>query len=95
MDVRVKVLIASEDGNKVIYGRSVVISEGGMGVTLPRELSKGTAARLVFSLPGEAGERSLQALLKYRSGFHCGFEFTGITAKQLRELRSFCVPAEK
>ncbi|MGA2990454.1 MAG: PilZ domain-containing protein [Candidatus Korobacteraceae bacterium] len=95
VDVRVKLLIAEGNGEKVIHGRSTVIAEGGMGVTLTRELPKGTVATLVFSLPGEKAERSFQALLKYRSGFHCGFEFTGITPEQQRELRSFCMQTAK
>jgi c-di-GMP-binding flagellar brake protein YcgR len=95
VDVRVKVLVAEGNGQEVVHGRSLVIGEGGMGVMLTRELPKGTTAMLVFSLPGEKSERSLRALLKYRKGFHCGFEFGDITAEQQRQLRSFCVQAEK
>ena len=95
LDVRVKLLIAAADGIKVIHGRSTVLSEGGMGVTLTRELPKGTLATLVFTIPGEADERSLKSRLTYRSGFRCGFEFADVTAGELRELRAFCVQAGK
>jgi len=95
LDVRVKLLIVEEGREKVIHGRSTVISEGGMGVTLSRELAKNTVATLVFALPGEAGERTVQARLTYRSGFHCGFEFAGVAAGKQRELRAFCAQAGK
>jgi len=95
LDVRVKLLLAEADGVKVIHGRSTVISEGGMGVTLTRELPKGTLATLVFTIPGEKEERSMPSRLTFRSGFGCGFEFVEITADQRRELRAFCAQAGK
>jgi c-di-GMP-binding flagellar brake protein YcgR len=95
LDVRVKLLIVEEGRDKVIHGRSTVISEGGMGVTLPRELQKNTIATLVFTLPGETSERTMQAKLTYRSGFHCGFEFAGVTAGKQRGLTAFCAQAGK
>jgi c-di-GMP-binding flagellar brake protein YcgR len=94
VDVRVKVLTGG-NGEKVIHGRSMVISEGGMGVTLTQELPKGTVATLVFNLPGEKAERSFRARVQYRSGFQCGFEFTDITTELQGELRSFCIRAVK
>jgi len=90
LDVRVKLLLAEADGVKVIHGRSTVISEGGMGVTLTRELPKGTLATLVFTLPGETQERSMRSQLTYRSGFGCGFEFTEVTAEERRRFRVYC-----
>lgn len=71
-----------------MYGRSRAISEGGIGVTLTRELPKRAIGTLVFRLPGRTVDHSLQAELRYRSGFGTGFEFRWLVAKQREELRS-------
>jgi c-di-GMP-binding flagellar brake protein YcgR len=95
LDVRVKLLTSEAGREKITYGRSTDICEGGMGVTLTCELPEGTQAMLVFKLPGEEWERSFQAQLKYHSGFRHGFEFTRMLPEQVHELRAFCVRAEK
>ena len=81
LDVRVKAVIMEDERKTVIYGRSAQLSEGGMGVTMTREMPKGTIATMIFKLPGEQDERVLQAEVKYRSGFRCGLEFLGISAE--------------
>lgn len=90
LDVRVKILISTESGEEVIHGRSQVISEGGMGITLTREVPKGTVVVLTFKLPGQDVEQVIGAELKYRTGFRCGFEFRGVLPNQRQELQSFC-----
>ena len=91
IDVRVKAIIM-EDGHKtVVYGRSAQLSEGGIGVTMTREMPKGTVATLVFKLPGDADERTLQAEVKYRNGFRCGFEFLGMSAQARKDFLYFCM----
>jgi len=94
LDVRVRVVIVTENGNEVIHGRSRAISEGGIGVTLTRELSKGMLVNLHFKLPESDRERIYQAQLKYRSGFHSGFEFIGVQPHERLELREFCESLE-
>ena len=93
LDVRVKAVIRKDEGKTVIHGRSLQLSESGMGVTMTREVPKGTVATLIFKLPGDEDERTLQAEVKYRNGFHCGFEFLGISAQTRQELLSFCMQA--
>ncbi len=75
LDVRVKAIIMENERKTVVHGRSAQLSEGGMGVTMTREMPKGTVATLIFKLPGDEDERTLLAEVKYRSGFRCGFEF--------------------
>ena len=95
LDVRVKAVIMENDRKTVIYGRSAQLSEGGMGVTMTREMPKGTIATMIFKLPGEQDERVLQAEVKYRSGFRCGLEFVGISLKMRKELLRFCTQASQ
>jgi len=52
LDVRVKAVIEDDGHKTVVHGRSFQISEGGMGVTMTREIRKGTAVTLIFKLPG-------------------------------------------
>lgn len=95
LDVRVKAVIMEDDRKTVIYGRSAQLSEGGMGVTMTREMPKGTIATMIFKLPGEQDERVLQAEVKYRSGFRCGLEFLGISPKAREGLLRFCTQASQ
>jgi c-di-GMP-binding flagellar brake protein YcgR len=93
LDVRVKAVIMENERETVVYGRSAQLSEGGIGVTMTREMPKGTVATLIFKLPGDEDERTLKAEVKYRSGFRCGFEFLGISAQTRKELLCFCMQA--
>jgi c-di-GMP-binding flagellar brake protein YcgR len=91
LDVRVKAIIIEDERETVVHGRSSQLSEGGMGVTMTREIPKGTVATLIFKLPGNEDERTLQAEVKYRRGFRCGFEFREISAQTRKELLHFCM----
>jgi c-di-GMP-binding flagellar brake protein YcgR len=93
LDVRVKAVIIENERETVVHGRSAQLSEGGIGATMTREMPKGTVAMLIFKLPGDEDERTLQAEVKYRSGFRCGFEFLGISAQTRKELLYFCMQA--
>lgn len=95
LDVRVKAVIEDDGHKTVVHGRSFQVSEGGMGVTMTREIHKGTAVTLIFKLPGDEGERTLQAEVKYRSGFRCGFEFLGLPTQTRQQLLRFCIQASQ
>jgi len=95
VDVRVKAIIIENERETVVHGRSVQLSEAGMGVTMTREMPKGTVATLIFKLPGNPAECTLQAEVKYRKGFSCGFEFLGISAPTRKELLHFCMLATR
>lgn len=95
LDVRVKAVIMENEHKTVVHGRSAQLSEGGIGVTMTREMPKGTVATLIFKLPGDEDERTLLAEVKYRSGFRCGFEFLGISPQTRKELLHFCMKAAR
>jgi len=95
LDVRVKAVIVEDEQETVIYGRSAQLSEGGIGVTMTREMPKGTIATLIFKLPGEENERVLEAEVKYRNGFRCGLEFLGISAQTRKQLFRSCLQAAR
>jgi c-di-GMP-binding flagellar brake protein YcgR len=93
LDVRVKAIIVQDERKTVVYGRSIQLSIGGMGVTMTREMPKGTVATLIFKLPGDEDERTFEAEVRYRKGFRCGFEFLMISAQTRQELLRFCMQA--
>jgi c-di-GMP-binding flagellar brake protein YcgR len=93
LDVRIKAIIIENERETVVHGRSAQLSEGGIGVTMTREMPKGTFATLIFKLPGDEDERMLKAEVRYRHGFRCGFEFLGISAQTRKELLYFCMQA--
>lgn len=51
------------------------ISEAGIGILLGAELECGDVTTLSFSLPGSALSWELRAVVRYRRGYHYGFEF--------------------
>ena len=66
-----------------------------MGVMLTRELPKGAIATSVLRLLGQTVDHSLQAELRYRSGFGIGFEFRGLVPNQREELACYCATTEE
>ena len=93
LDVRVKAVIRENVHKTVVYGRSAQVSADGIGVTMTREIPKGTVATLIFKLPGDQCDRTLLAEVRYRNGFRCGFEFLEISPLSRNELVEFCMQA--
>jgi hypothetical protein len=63
------------------------LSEAGMGVLLATDLTVGEVAGLTFALP-ESLPWELRAVLRYRRGYHYGFEFLSLTAEQQEFLKA-------
>jgi TonB family protein len=65
-----------------IPGRSVSMSEGGLGVVLAGELHPGDSVGIEFRLPDAGGPFRLKAVVRYQALFHCGLEFVSLTSDQ-------------
>jgi hypothetical protein len=61
-------LLLTDHGQLVIYGRCYEISEYGMAAALSEPLEVDTTATLVLTLPGEATEIMIQAVISRRRG---------------------------
>lgn len=83
LDADVKVI---SDRVGLLPGQSFDISESGMSVLLPMELSVGESVRLIFTLP--MGPVEVNALVRSRNAFRHGFEFLGEEASQALIRRS-------
>jgi hypothetical protein len=64
------------------------LSEAGIGILLAAELSSGEVAGLSFSLPGSGLAWEVRAVVRYRRGYHYGFEFLSLTGDQQAALNS-------
>jgi len=67
------------------HGRD--LSEAGIGILLAAELKSGEVVNLNFSLSDVACE--LRAVVRYRQGYHYGFEFLSLSREQQDSLRAY------
>ncbi|HUA14704.1 MAG TPA: PilZ domain-containing protein [Verrucomicrobiae bacterium] len=71
------------------------LSSGGIGVLVAAELRPGEVVSLTFSLPGEPHFWMVRAVLRYRRGYHYGFEFLSLTEEQNEILGRFLPRLER
>jgi hypothetical protein len=83
LDADVKVV---SDRVGLLPGQSFDISESGMSVLLPMELSLGEGVRLILTLP--MGLVEVNALVRSRNAFRHGFEFVAEEYSQVLIRRS-------
>jgi hypothetical protein len=65
------------------------LSEAGIGLLLATELNAGEVAGLSFQLRGSALPWEVRAVVRYRRGYHYGFEFLSLTSDQQASLNSY------
>jgi hypothetical protein len=84
--VLVTVLIANR--YEKLDGYSKDLSEAGIGILLAAEMTVGEVAGLSFSIPGGA-PWEVRAVLRYRRGYHYGFEFLSLSVQQQQQLNLY------
>jgi CheY-like chemotaxis protein len=89
LDTPVSILSRSRSGVS-IQGRSVDISELGLGAEVADDLALGELVRLCFRLPGNDFDLTPEASVRRRLGSHYGFEFVSIERERLEEIRLAC-----
>jgi TonB family protein len=65
-----------------IPGRSVTLSEHGLGMMVAGELGEGDSVGVEFRLPEAGGRLRLKAVVRYQALLHCGLEFQHVTLEQ-------------
>ena len=65
------------------------LSEAGIGILLAAEMGGGEVAGLSFTLPGSTLPWEVRAVVRYRRGYHYGFEFLSLTSDQQAALNSY------
>ena len=72
-----------------IDGHCRDLSQAGIGILLAAELSGGEVTGLTFSLPGSDIPWEVRAVVRYRRGYHYGFEFLSLAGEQQEALKSY------
>ena len=72
----------------MIPGIGLEISESGISVILPEELSPGEAVEFALLLPG--GQLRASAVVRNKTMFRHGFEFDSLTPAQRQLVRDTC-----
>ncbi len=88
-DFPVAVNMFSSDGHQELSAHGKDLSEGGIGVLVAAELGPGEVVSLAFSLPGTSEPWTVRAVLRYRRGYHYGFEFLSLLEPQIRALAAY------
>lgn len=71
------------------------LSEAGIGILLAAEIKIGEVIGLNFCLPGSTDQWELRGVVRYRRGYHYGFEFLSVTAQQRESLRKYLAPLKQ
>jgi hypothetical protein len=88
-DFRVTVNHLLGSGYQKLEGHCRDLSEAGIGILLATELNVGEVAGLSFSLPASALRWEVRAVVRYRRGYHYGFEFLSLTSDQQASLNGY------
>ncbi len=88
-DQRVAIKAVVRGKEITTHGRTSDLSDRGVGVVIPDSLQLGTPATVEINLGGES-KLVIPSVLRYRRGFHHGFEFTGITPGQVETIHQAC-----
>lgn len=90
-DQRLTVTAKVQGKQTTIYGRTIDISECGLGTVISGFLERGESVSLEFNT--SAGELRLTALVRFVHGFRHGFEFIGMSAADSQKLKQACQSA--
>jgi len=85
----VAVLLFSGSQYQTLEGYCKDLSEAGIGLLVAFELSVKEVVSLKFRLPNTKEDWEVSAVLRYRRGYHFGFEFLSLPEKQRKFLREY------
>lgn len=80
--------LAANDYRK-FEGHCSDLSESGVGMLVATDMNNGEVVGLSFCLPGSKVTWELRAVVRYRRGYHYGFEFLSLTADQGESLKAY------
>lgn len=93
-NLRVNVSYLQHDQYRRLEGACRDISEAGMGILLAAELSVGEVAGLTFRLTGSSALWEVRAVIRYRRGYHYGFEFLSLKGEHQEFLKNYVKPLQ-
>jgi c-di-GMP-binding flagellar brake protein YcgR len=81
LDVPIKVRVRSSSGiSSYCYGRGNDISQGGMSIHIPHELSIGQTISLILTLPYSERNIECDAVVRSRDSYRYGVEYVKLSA---------------
>jgi c-di-GMP-binding flagellar brake protein YcgR len=89
VDFRAMATYLEDSQYNKVEGHCSDLSEAGIGMLLPTDLNIGDVAGLSFSLPESSDVWESRAVVRYRRGYHYGFEFLSLTSAQRQALKSY------
>jgi hypothetical protein len=90
MDVHIQVAAFREGDMVTLWGRTSELGQDGVGATLTGELTPGEVVSMEFPIPVSPHLVKIRAVVRYRQGLHCGFEFLIMTEDQRQTLERVC-----
>jgi hypothetical protein len=90
-DQRLTVTATVRGKQATIYGRTIDISEFGLGAVISGFLERGDSVSVEFNT--SAGDLKLTALIRFVHGFRHGFEFIGMSPAESQNLKRACQSA--
>jgi len=91
----VNLSVFSGDNHLQLHAHCRDLAEGGIGILVAADLTLGEVASLSFSLPGVQQPWDVRAVLRYRRGYHYGFEFLSLSDRQGKILQSYFEDLER
>jgi PilZ domain len=88
-DFEVTVTHLLGDSYQKLQGHCRDLSQAGIGILLAAELNVGEVTSLSFSLSRSTSPWVVRAVVRYRRGYHYGFEFLSLTSDQQESLKSY------
>ncbi len=77
-------------GSTTALGRSMDLSISGIGAYIPRELEIGQFVSLYMRLPFKRADLTCGAIVRNRSGFRYGLEFSSVRMAQQEFINEIC-----
>ena len=85
----VSVTVFAVGERQQLAGHCRDLSRGGAGLLIAAEIGMGEVASLEFALPGRPEPWAVRAVLRYRRGYHYGFEFLSLSSEQASVLSEY------
>jgi len=85
----IQVVYYSDGERQTLDAHGRDLSTAGIGVLIAADLAMGEVMGLSFRLPGTQDLWNMRAVLRYRRGFHYGFEFLALSDAQASALTDY------
>lgn len=88
--IRTKITLNQQGETQSFFGEASDVSQGGLRLFMPREIETGVIVLMELSLPYNSQPLAVRGLIRNRSGFNYGVEFTNATKFQQDTIAQSC-----